>query len=109
MCVCVSVCVCVFVCVCVCVCCVCVCVDVCVCVSVCVCVRAFVECVALLISAWDEILILFCVLAQVIVRLLCPLESSRCAPTPTARASPGTSAPVPVREARRGRVYRLGL
>ena len=93
----VGVCVCVFVAF--------VCVDVCVCVCVCVCVRAFVECVALLISARDEILILSCVLAQVIVRLLCPLESSRCAPTPTARAYPGTSAPVPVREARRGRAY----
>ena len=82
-----------------------VCLDVCVCVCVSVCVCVLVECVALLIFARDEILILSCVLAQVVVRILCPLESSRCAPTPTARAYPGTSAPVPVREARRGRAY----
>ena len=45
------------------------------------------------------------VVTQVFLRLLSVFETSWCAPTPTARAYPGTSAPVPVREARRGRAY----
>ena len=47
------------------------------------------------------------VVTQVFLRLLSVFETSWCAPTPTARAYPGTSAPVPVREARRGRAYFL--